>query len=481
MKSGVTSVDIRELSRLVYPWMLGLSILAFWIMASITPVSIVFSQIVKGSQDFFEILPLSGFKKAAGLLIGTNLIYYPLSIISIILTTQYGILADFRTGMQLNVIYFFVTVGLFCNTLSILAGVSSIKLTKRQKNVGGNPLAATIFAVIFLGFPLIGALSNSGHNFFEFDKITLSFYSFKIPIMILFGSIALYLAVWNFLGTARKLTDKTLPFFTRPGAVIYFLSLQFLIFGFFFEYMLNNKSNRLLLVTISSIILFFLMLIISIASLRQKKRVFNAIDRISTDYKTKQIQVQERDSGENISLTENQPRLPITALLKIINQSNLPVFGILFILWAITSLTLTILSDMPAWDIISVHFLTFTVFTLFAAGASELYILLKDSRWKYHFIVTLFLFIYQGGICLGGILVHSTSLLIFSFPGYLFSMFNNSIFSTVSNSERIQALAFNLFIAIATISGVIYLYYIHLEKTRTLIETDLYKKLKRDN
>jgi len=476
IKSGTTTLDIKELATLVYPWMLALSVLVFWVMASITPVSILFSQIVKGSQDFFEILPLSGFKKASGLLIGTNLIYYPLSIISMVITVQYGILAGLRVGLQLNIIYLFTTVGIFCNTLSVLTGVSSIKLKKRQKSVGGNPLVAVVFGVIFLGFPLLGVLSHSSHAFFDLDQIKISFYNFKIPIMLLIGTIALYFAVWNFIGSARKLTDKTLPFFTRPGAVIYFLSLQVLLFGFLFEYTLDNKLNRENIYGLFGIITFFLMLIISIASLRHKKKIFHAIERITIS----QFNPIHKKSN-NCETNSKDKDSTSMKLLKITNESNLPIFIILFTLWSIPTLTTLILSKTSSLNIILIHFLTFLVFTLFVAGISELYILLKDNRWKYHFIVTLFVFIYQGGICLGGILTQSSSLLIFSFPGYLFSILETSLFCKVSMTERIQALGFNLFTSIALLSGVFYLYYLYLEKIKILNQTQCYQKWKKEN
>ncbi len=433
-----TPIDVQKLAMTAYPWMLGLSVILLWGMASITPANIIFSQITKGSYDFFEILPLSGRTKATGLLIGTNLIYYPLAAISIILTIQYGMLGGVGPIQQLNILLLFLFGGLFCNTLSVLLCVSSTNLNKKQSKIGtnknGSIVGIIILALVF-GIPIIGALSDSKQGINELLELKWNFYSFKISAILFISLAALYFAGWNFTGAARKLQDKTLPMFTRGGAVKYLISLQFILFGFFFNYLFRDSIEMSRFAGAFAIVLFFIMLAIYLATRRNKKRIIQSIDRIA--------------------ITEKKP-MSVT-ILKIVNISNISEALILFTVWAIPALIFAITSGYSINSII-IHFCTFAIFTILAASCSEFYILFKDSKWKYHFLITLFFFVYQGGIFLGGILSRSGDLLIFSFPGYIILMFPGNLTEKISNIQRIQALIFNAFIAFALFGCVISFY-----------------------
>ena len=457
MQSG-TPVDVHKLAMTAYPWMLGLSVILFWGMASLAPANIIFSQIIKGSYDFFEILPISGRTKATGLLVGTNLLYYPLAVISIILTTQYGILGGIEPRHQLYILMLFISVGLFFNTLSVLVCVSSTNINKKRFKGQTNGVSSTagIFILfVVLGMPLIGVIADSEKGLQELLAFEWNFYSLNISAMLLISFFALYFASWNFTGAARKLQEKTVPMFSRSGAVKYLISLQSILFGFFFDYMFRDDIFVEHLAGTFAIVSYFLMLIITLATRRSKKRIVQEIERMVIK--------------ENNSLKKT--------VLKILGISNFSTSLILFTIWSIPTLILAKISGYRP-DHIIIHFCTFFVFTVFALSCSEVYLFLKDSKWKYHILITLFFFIYQGGIFFGGVLSRSSNLLIFSFPGYLISMFPDTHRESISNFERVLALTFNAVISLMLLGGVVAFYKLLWQKKIT--DAELQKTIKEE-
>jgi hypothetical protein len=89
----------------------------------------------------------------------------------------------------------------------------------------------------FFGIPWllggIGALANTKQP----EAMTTKFFVFDVPLLPLISAIILYIGIWQFIGILRKFTNERDPLFTRKGAILFFIGVEIIAFGFFYTHL----------------------------------------------------------------------------------------------------------------------------------------------------------------------------------------------------------------------------------------------------
>ncbi len=432
--TGFNDVDFKEISRLIYYWLLGLETLLLWIMASSAPATVINTQIIKRSQDFFELLPLSGFRKTVGILVGTNLIYYPFVIINFLIMTNFAVLGGVRFSLQFNTIVALLCVGIFFNSFTLL--VTLLTQTKKPKANSQQTSAGLIVLLpaIILGITVISNIGNFERKEL-FEWVTFKFYQVDLPIILFISFWAVYFSVWNIFGSIRKLQQKSLPLFSPLGATLFFIGCEFLITGFFYPHFQDTGISENLLCT-HGIIGFILLVIIVCSSLQSRKRLIESINRIALEEK--------KGNSRFFSL---------------FRKSNLFVPSILLFIWTVIAIGLGLNTNFPS-QVGILHLIAFIMFCLFIFCLNDISVLIKRSSKIMSFLFIFFGMVVQILPLVIGVMLQVKLLIITSFLGYAFSMFSGFPPRTkISIFLRMQAVLINIIISLSLliISGNIYL------------------------
>ncbi len=195
-----------------------------WVLAPSNAGGVIPNLVLQKAYDFLRLLPLSGIQKIVGIILGRNLIVLSAAAVNFLFLAGFGLVGRVSWNFLLQEILLLLSVGLFLGLLALL-------LSLRSSPKRGNPFLLFLVLFFAFGFPfLLGLMTRVD------EPPNVSFYLWRMPLLIAVSGVLVYFSVWAFLGNRRWLTYEYESLFSWKGALLFQLLFLILLFGFFYPY-----------------------------------------------------------------------------------------------------------------------------------------------------------------------------------------------------------------------------------------------------
>ncbi len=221
----------------LYYQFLVFQVIVLCILAMINSSSAIKEEVNGKSYDFFRMLPISAGKKAAGILVGKNLVVLLLAGVNFLILIILGMLGRMDGVLLGHYFLAVISVAVLTNSVALLSSINPAKA--RKKN---NIVLFIVLGFIFAPF-VISTIGIAIRRINIFENVTEKFYTIELPVLILISLVALYFSCWAIKGILRRFTREDEPLFTRMGAYLFMLGFEFVLFGLFYEH-LNEGAQR---------------------------------------------------------------------------------------------------------------------------------------------------------------------------------------------------------------------------------------------
>ncbi len=228
--------QIRFFKGLYYQFLV-LQIIVLCILAMINSSSAIKDEVTGKSYDFFRMLPISAGKKAAGILVGKNLVVLLLAGVNFLLLIILGMLGRMEGILLGHYFLAVISVAVLTNSVALLSSINPAKAKKKTHIV-----TLVVFGFIFAPF-LLSALGMAIRRINIFENVTEKFYTIEFPVLILISLVAFYFSCWAIKGILRRFTREDEPLFTRIGAYIFMLGFEVVLFGLFYEFLTEGARR----------------------------------------------------------------------------------------------------------------------------------------------------------------------------------------------------------------------------------------------
>ncbi len=354
--------------------------------------SAIRDEIMGKSYDFFRMLPISAGKKAAGILVGKNLVVLLFGLVNFVLLVVFGNLGRVDISLLRQAFFALVSVAVLTNSVALLSSINPAS----QKKKGG--VVTLIILLLFLGPFLMRAMA-AAWRLTELENVKATFYTFEAPPLVLAGLIALYFSVWCIMGILRKFTREDEPLFSRPGAYLFMVGYEFVLLGLFY----TRLSSR---GVIAGWITYWYWLISLLPVL--------AVPVWSVRNFDKYLEYSGLIAGR---FAENKKMMP-----RMLLYSNLSVALGLFGVWAACAVGTTVMAGLELLPQLYLIWILFS-FYLFLVLLLELYVVCTPLSNKMGLLLAFIALVYVTlPVVLHGIL-DSETLYLYSPAGFLFGMF----------------------------------------------------------
>ena len=338
------SGDLARFFQGIYSQFLVLQVIVLCVLGAYNSGSAIKNEITGKSYDFFRLLPISAGKKAAGILVGKNLVVLLLAGINFLLLIIFGVLGRVDTVLLGQTFLALISVAVLLSSITLL---SSIRPVGKQKKTN---TAAIIFLIVFLGPFLIQALIGMWFGASRLDKLGIvvgKFYTYELPVLILFSLVVLYFCCWSIKGILRRFTREDESLFTRFGAYLFMLGFEFVLFGLFYTYLKDGARRTNNLFWLISLVP---VLLIPCFSLRSFDKYL-----------------------EHSGLMQNRLPKNKNIMPRMLLYSNLFLSFCLFTFWALCSIGTTVIAGQDLLHHLYLIFILFS-FYLFLLLLLELYV-----------------------------------------------------------------------------------------------------------
>jgi hypothetical protein len=344
--------DLTRFFKSIYNQFLVLQVIVLCVLGAFNSGSAIKNEITGKSYDFFRLLPISAGKKAVGILVGKNLVVLLLAGINFLLLIIFGMLGQVDTSLLGQTFLALISVAVLLSSITLLSSIRSVGKQKKSNTV------AIIFLIIFLGPFIIQALIGMWFGASQLDKLGIvigKFYTFELPILILFSLVILYFSCWSIKGILRRFTREDESLFTRFGAYLFMLGFEFVLFGLFYTYLKDGarRTNNLFW-----LISLFPVLLIPFGSIRSFDKYL------------------EHSGLMQSRLPENKNIMP-----RMLLYSNLFLSFCLFTIWALCSIGTTVIAGQDLLHHLYLIFILFS-FYLFLMLLLELYVVYTSHSNK---------------------------------------------------------------------------------------------------
>ena len=221
----------------LYYQFLVFQVIVLCILAMINSSSAIKDEVTGKSYDFFRMLPISAGKKAAGILVGKNLVVLLLAGVNFLLLIILGMLGRMDGVLLGHYFLAVISVAVLTNSVALLSSINPAKAKKKN-----NIVLFIVLGFIFAPF-VISSIGIAIRRINIFENVTEKFYTIELPVLILISLVALYFSCWAIKGILRRFTREDEPLFTRMGAYIFMLGFEFVLFGLFYEH-LNEGARK---------------------------------------------------------------------------------------------------------------------------------------------------------------------------------------------------------------------------------------------
>jgi len=232
--------QIRFFKSLYYQFLI-LQIIVLCILAMINSSSAIKDEVTGKSYDFFRMLPISAGKKAAGILIGKNLVVLLLAGVNFLLLIILGMLGRINGVLLGQYFLALISVAVLTNSVALLSSINPVSAKKKNHIV-----LFIVLGFIFVPF-VISSIGIAIRKINIFENVTGKFYTIELPVLILISLVAIYFSCWAVKGILRRFTREDEPLFNRMGAYLFMLGFELVLFGLFYEHLKEGaqKTNYL--------------------------------------------------------------------------------------------------------------------------------------------------------------------------------------------------------------------------------------------
>lgn len=250
---------------------LGLQVIILWVWASYNSGTALTKEILNKSYIFFKLLPITPLQKALGVLVGTNFIAYSFGLLNTAILILLAALGDIRPLWVLYDLLMVLAVGLFLNTATLLLSINPD--ARKHRRIGTLIL---IGGGIWMLMTIMGILLASGRMQTNFpEEIQVSFFTLRMPGMVLFALLLFYFTGWVLLGILRKFRHERESLFTPLGAALFMLGFEVLTVGLFWPYLALRSAFYG-----QQFLSFWALLFVNLGALRQVSAYFEQSRRI---------------------------------------------------------------------------------------------------------------------------------------------------------------------------------------------------------
>lgn len=412
-------------SPVIFKWMyyqvLTFEILILWIWATHNSNQAIRHEIRRKTYDFFKMMPVSSNRKAAGILIGTNLVALLFAAYNLLLLVILGFLGEVDFRMQAYTFLAILSVALLLNSVSLL---SSTRTEQRHAQ-------SSAVSLLLLGLILAPMVIGGVNVLWESRSLNSSvrFYFLNIPAPLTISFISLYFFLWSFCGIVRRFNFERRPLFTYFSALLFMGGFCILTGGFYWAYL--DKTSLAVLYSFW-LVTFIPLLLIPFGVAR------------TYDMYLEGLRSSEWDGSNNKM---------IRSLFK---NSNLFLWLSLFVIWALFSMGMGIKSGASPAALMS-SILMLLSFVLFFSVLFELHKLYEPVYSRIKWLLGLVLLIYiLLPLIVSGIL-NKENLMLHSPLGYIVNLFAQT-FKDRSINFYPGVLLQNIILCVISISLILYKY-----------------------
>jgi hypothetical protein len=345
----------------LYYQFLVLQVIVLCILAMINSSSAIKDEVTGKSYDFFRMLPISAGKKAAGILVGKNLVVLLLAGVNFLLLIILGMLGRMQGILLSHYFLAVISVAVLTNSVALLSSINPAKAKKKN-----NIVLFIVLGFIFAPF-VISSIGLAVRRINIFENVTEKFYTIELPILILISLVALYFSCWAIKGILRRFTREDESLFTRLGAYIFMLGFEFVLFGLFYEYLNEGAQRTNYLYWLISLLP---VLLVPIWSLRSFERYLEHSGLIQS----------KSDGNKNL----------LSAFLR---YSNLLPVLVLFAIWTVGSIVTALMTGQGLLYNLYYIVILFS-FYLFLMLLLELYVVYKPVSDKIGLLLSFIAIVY---------------------------------------------------------------------------------------
>lgn len=223
-------ITSREMCHNIFSQLLVVEILMFFLWAAYNSGSALYQEATNKTHDFFRMLPLGAYAKAAGILIGRNLATLLLTGINGLLVVLFGWLGGVTVNVLMQLVFVVIAGGVLINMVALLFSMFRIGTAKRSS-------VLVWMVMLFFVFPLLmGGMGVLLEDMNKLESTRAAFYGVELPLLVWVGLISCYFSLWVIKGIARRFTRETEPLFSRWGATFFLLGWEVVILGFFYPF-----------------------------------------------------------------------------------------------------------------------------------------------------------------------------------------------------------------------------------------------------
>jgi hypothetical protein len=422
-KPGILYVPVDFFENVCYQ-LLIFQVILLCAVGAYNSGSAIRDEILGKSYDFFRMLPISAGKKAAGILVGKNLVVLLFGLVNFVLMVIFGRLGEVNTSLLQQAFFVLISVAVLTSSVTLL---SSIDPASRKRKGG---IVTFIILLLFLG-PFLMRIMAAAWRLPLLEDVKARFYTIELPPLVLAGLIALYFSVWSIIGILRKFTREDEPLFSRPGAYLFVLGYEFVLLGLFYNRLGAGGTNVGWINYWYWLISLLPVLTVPVWSIRGFDKYLEHSGSI------------RRRLGESKSM---MPRMLL--------YSNLSVALGLFAIWAACAVGTLLPQLYLIWILFS--------FYLFLVLLLELYVVCTPLSSRMGLLLAFVAFVY---VTLPPILygiLDSETLYLYSPAGFLFGMFRNL---SVETAPQAGVWIMNLLLSVIP-AMLIWKRYLHILSTR---------------
>lgn len=226
-----------KLFKSMYYQILTFEILILWFWGSYNSGTAIRNELQRKTYDFFKMMPVSAYRKAVGILIGTNLVPLLFGAYNLLLLIIFGFLGKLNFRLQIYIFFVILSITILLNTISLLSSVRT-----EQRHVQTSATALILLGLIFAPLAIGGVVSLSESGLLI---SSIRFYFLQVPALPMIAFTCLYFCFWSFEGIIRKFNFERRPLFTYASALWFMVGYSILVCGFFWAYLAETGITAL--------------------------------------------------------------------------------------------------------------------------------------------------------------------------------------------------------------------------------------------
>jgi hypothetical protein len=377
----------------MYYQFLAFQIFVLCIWGTHNCASAIKEEILEKTYDFFRILPLPAHQKALGILVGKNLVVLLLAAINCVFLVFFGLMGNLTFVLQVQIFLALASLTVLLNPLALLWSVNNPVKKKTKTSIVGFVL------IVFFVVPVFIKVVTNMSELEELENVSAGFFRMKLPVLLLVTFIALYFTAWTIIGILRKFNREQEPLFSRKGAFLFMLGYELVLWGLFYSHLPEAPPRTCYSYWLISLLPVLIIPAISTRSFEQYLEYSRFVRRQSP-------------SSRN-------------TLLSMLLYSNLSLGLGLFVMWALASVGIVLVTKTPLLPGLHTVWILFTSY-FFLLLLLELYVVFNPVSSRIGLLLAFIAAVYLLFPLILSAALDSKIIYLYSPLGFLWNLFDVS-------------------------------------------------------